>query len=81
VLDATSKNIEWKRSQRKPNPQGGEMGLYERIKRCKTMKEFERLVLCTMIFEHDTNPYPQRYVDKCQRAMKRKDKELSNKNK
>ena len=77
MLDATSKNIEWKRSQRKPNAQRGNMGLYERIKRCKTMKEFERLVLCSLVFDHKTNPYPKRYVDRCKRAMKRKDAELS----
>lgn len=81
MLEATRKHIEWKRSQRKPNAQRNNidiyhMGLYERIKRCKSMKEFQRLVLYSMIFDHKTNPYPQRYIKRCNRALKRKDAEL-----
>ena len=63
MLEATIKNIEWKRSQRKPNPRKGEKGIREQLKdpNCPLYKT-------DWIAKMKKQGYPIKYINRCKKV-------------
>ncbi len=62
MLDATKKHIEWKRSQRKPNPQKGQKGIREQLKDYNSP-----LYKKDWISIMKKQGYPTKYINRCKR--------------
>jgi len=63
MLDATIKNIEWKRSQRKPNTQKSKQGIKEKLKDPNSP-----LYKTDWIADMKKQGYPTKYINKCKRV-------------
>tara|TARA_Y100000401_G_C8126285_1_gene127821 strand:+ start:85 stop:318 length:234 start_codon:yes stop_codon:yes gene_type:complete len=63
MLDATKKHIEWKRSQRKPNPQKNQKGMIDKLKDPNN-PIYKTYWIRDMMY----SSYSKKYINKCIRV-------------